>query len=142
MRRVLVADDHRLVRQAIRRLLTAEPGWEIVAEAADGREAVRLAIEHKPDLAVIDASMPALNGIEAARQIARAAPATRILVLTVYDEEPYVAEAFEAGAAGYVLKEAADTELVRAAAEVLDGRRFISGGVASAPPAIYVPCGE
>jgi DNA-binding NarL/FixJ family response regulator len=141
MTRVLVADDYPLVRQAVRRLLTAEPGWEVVAEAADGHEAVRLAIELKPDLAVIDASMPALSGIEAARQIARATPATRILVLTVYDDEAYVTEAFDAGADGYVLKEAADCDLVRAALEVISGRRFLSAGVAAPITAPYVPHG-
>jgi DNA-binding NarL/FixJ family response regulator len=134
---VLVADDFPLVRQAIRRLFAAEPGWEIVAEGGDGREAVRLAVEHKPDLAVLDASMPALDGFEAARQIARAAPEIRILMLTVYDEEPYVTKAFEAGVDGYLLKEAADCNLIRAARAVVDGRRFVSPGI-PAPPAVYV----
>ena len=140
--RILVADDYQLVRQAIRRLLGGEPGWDVVAEAADGREAVRLAIEHRPDLAVIDAAMPGLNGIEAARQITRAAAATKILVLSVYDDERYVIEALEAGADGYVLKEAADLELVHAVDEVLNGRRFVSPALHFVPPPRYVASRE
>ena len=137
--RVLVADDFRQVRQAIRRLLDGEPGWQIVAEAGDGQEAVRLASEQKPDLVVIDAAMPILSGIEAVRRIARASPATRILMLSVHDDERYVAEALEAGADGYVLKEAADLELVRAAEEVVSGRRFVSPAIGFVEPPKYVP---
>jgi DNA-binding NarL/FixJ family response regulator len=137
--RILIADDFPAVRHAIRRLLAAEPGWEIVAEASDGREAVQLAIDHRPDLAIIDAAMPALNGIEATREIARHLPGTRILLLTVYDDEAYVIEALEAGADGYVLKVAADVELVRAADAVIRGQRFVSPVLAFVPPARYVP---
>jgi DNA-binding NarL/FixJ family response regulator len=140
--RILVADDYQLVRQAIRRLLGDEPGWDVVAEAADGREAVRLAIEHRPDLAVIDAAMPTLTGIEAARQITHAAAGTKILVLSVYDDERYVIEALEAGADGYVLKEAADVELVHAVDEVVNGRRFISPALHFVPPPRYAAPGE
>lgn len=140
--RILVADDYQLVRQAIRRLLGGEPGWDVVAEAADGREAVRLAIEHRPDLAVIDAAMPTLTGIEAARQITQAAAGTKILVLSVYDDERYVIEALEAGADGYVLKEAADVELVHAVDEVVNGRRFVSPALHFVPPPRYVAPGE
>jgi DNA-binding NarL/FixJ family response regulator len=137
--RVLVADDFRQVRQAIRRLLDAEPGWQIVAEAGDGQEAVRLAIEQNPDLVVIDASMPIMSGIEAVRQIARACPASRILMLSVHDDERYVTEALEAGANGYVLKEAADLELLLAARELVNGRRFISPAIDFLEPPKYVP---
>jgi CheY-like chemotaxis protein len=109
---------------------------------ADGREAVRLAVEHQSDLAIIDAAMPLLSGIEATKQIVRSLPATRILLLTIYDDEPYVIEALEAGATGYVLKEAADLELVRAADEVIHGRRFVTSLIAYAPRARYLPSGN
>ena len=137
--RVLIADDFRQVRQAIRRLLDGEPGWQTVAEAGDGQEAVRLAIEQKPDLVVIDAAMPVLSGMEAVRRIAHASPATRILMLSVHDDERYVIEALGAGAHGYVLKEAADHELVLAAAEVVNGRRFVSPAIDFVEPPKYVP---
>jgi two-component system response regulator NreC len=134
-----VADDYGRVRQAIRDLLSVRDCWEVVAEAGDGRHAVQFAIEMKPDLAIIDAAMPTMNGIEATRQIARASPATRIVVLTLHDEEEYVIEAFEAGAHAYVLKDAADSDLLRAADAVLAGHRFVSGGVDFTLPARYLP---
>jgi two-component system response regulator NreC len=134
-----VADDYGRVRQAIRDLLSGRDGWEVVAEAEDGQQAVQLATEMKPDLVIIDAAMPTMNGIEATRQIARASPATRIVVLTLYDEEEYVIEAFEAGAHAYVLKDAADSDLLRAADTVLAGYRFVSSGADFTLPARYVP---
>jgi DNA-binding NarL/FixJ family response regulator len=137
--RILIADDYPLVRRAIRRLLAARPGWEVVAEAADGNEAIRLAGAHQPDLAIVDGAMPALSGIQAVRQIARVAPATRILMLSIYDEEPYVIEALEAGAAGYVLKESADGELVRAAEHIAGGGCFVSPALKYVRPARYLP---
>jgi DNA-binding NarL/FixJ family response regulator len=135
--RILVADDYPLVRQAIRRMLGHRADWEVVAEAEDGVEAVRLAVEHQPDLAVIDVAMRTLNGIEAARQIARAVPGTRIVMLTINDDEPYVVDALEAGADGYVLKEAADLELVRAIDEVAAGGRYLSPALSFIEPATY-----
>ena len=135
--RILVADDYPLVRQAIRRMLGHRADWEVVAEAEDGAEAVRLAVEHQPDLAVIDVAMRTLNGIEAARQIARAVPGTRIVMLTINDDEPYVADALDAGADGYVLKEAADVELVRAIDEVASGGRYLSPALSFTEPVKY-----
>ena len=136
--RVLVADDYGRVRQAIRELLSVRDQWEVVAEAIDGQQAVQLATELQPDLLIIDASMPTVNGIEATRQIAKASPATRIVVLTLHDDEEYVIEAFEAGAHAYVLKDAAE-DLVRAADAALAGERFVSPGVDFELPACYVP---
>ena len=137
--RILVADDYPAVRRAIRRLLSAVPNWKVVAEADNGLDAVRLSIEHAPDLVILDAAMPGLNGIEATRQIVEAAPGTRVLMLSVYDDDPYVIEALEAGANGYVLKEAADLELVQAAGDVMRGRRFVSPELMFVAPAKYVP---
>ena len=137
--RIVVADDHRLVRQAIRGLLGERPEWEVVAEAGDGVQAIACATALQPDVVIIDAAMPGMSGIEATRQIARISPATRILVLTIYDDEEYAVEAFAAGAAGYVRKGAADDDLVRAVDTVMHGRRFVSSGVDFEMPARYVP---
>jgi DNA-binding NarL/FixJ family response regulator len=137
--RILVADDHRLVRQAIRGLLGERTEWEVVAEAGDGQQAIDCATALQPDVVIIDAAMPGLNGIEAAREIARVSPAARIVMLTIYDDEEYAVEAFAAGAAGYVLKGAADDDLVRAVDTVMHGRRFVSSGVDFEMPARYVP---
>jgi DNA-binding NarL/FixJ family response regulator len=136
--RVLVADDYGRVRQAIRELLRVRERWEVVGEASDGQQAVQLALETAPHLVIIDAAMPTVSGIEATRQIARASPATRIIVLTLHDEERYFVEAIDAGAHAYVLKESADSDLIRAADAVLDGRTFVSSGVDHEFPARYV----
>ena len=112
--RILLADDHTVVRQGLRKVLEDTADWEVVAEAGDGREAVRLAEEHKPDVAVIDIAMPLLNGIEATRQIAKRSPATRVLVLTMHSDEAYVNQMLKAGATGYLLKDSADVDLIQA----------------------------
>ncbi|MGH9405353.1 MAG: response regulator, partial [Terriglobia bacterium] len=101
--RLLLADDHEVVREGVRALLERQ-GYEIAGEAADGREAVRLAEELKPHVAILDLAMPLLNGIDAARQIHRACPQTRVVLLTMYTEDHYVLEALRAGVAGYILK--------------------------------------
>src|SRR5919201_957121 len=116
--RVLLADDHALVRQSVRVLLEQE-GFEIVAEAGDGRDAVRLAAEVKADIAVLDFSMPRLNGLEAARELRVNVRAMRIVLLTAHDEPHYVAEALLAGVKGYVVKSRAATDLVPAIRHVL-----------------------
>jgi DNA-binding NarL/FixJ family response regulator len=120
--RILIADDHEVARQGIRALLESHPGWEICAEAKDGREAVELATNSKPDIVLLDIGMPNLNGLDAARQILAMSPAIRILILTMHDAEQVVREVLAAGARGFVLKSDAARDLV-AAVEALQHRR-------------------
>jgi two-component system, NarL family, response regulator NreC len=128
--RILLADDHTVVRQGLRKVLEERPDWQVIAEAEDGREAVRLAEQHKPDVAVIDAAMPLLNGIEATRQITKRAADTRILILSMHDDEAYVAQALRAGATGYLLKDSADVNLLQAVSDVSQGKPFFSPSIA------------
>ncbi len=110
--RILVADDHEVVRQGVRALLEAQPGWKVVGEAATGRDAVGTARELQPDVVVMDISMPELNGLEATRQIVKAAPLTQVLVLTIHASEQAAREVLAAGARGYILKSDAGRDLV------------------------------
>lgn len=128
--RILLADDHTVVRQGLRRVLEARPEWQVVAEAGDGREAVRLAEETQPDVAILDVAMPLLNGIEAVRQIARKVPSTRMLVLSMHADEAYVTQMLRAGAAGYLLKDSADVDLLQAVDAVSAGKSFFSPAIA------------
>ena len=128
-RRVMIADDHQIVRQGLRALLE-KAGHVIVAEAANGREAVDLAAVHQIDIAVLDLLMPILNGVDAARELVRVAPQTRTILLTMHADRPYVVEAMQAGAKGYVLKTQAAEDLVRAIDEVSRGAVYISPAVA------------
>jgi len=128
--RILLADDHTVVRQGLRKVLEERPEWEVVAEAGDGREAVRQAEELKPDVAIVDIGMPLLNGIEATRQIVKRSPSTRVLVLTMYSEEAYVHQVLKAGATGYLLKDSADVDLIRAVSVVSRGEPFFSPAIA------------
>jgi DNA-binding NarL/FixJ family response regulator len=112
--RILLADDHEVVRTGLRALLEEQPGWEVVAEAIDGRDAVEKASKFKPDAVVIDIAMPSLNGLEAVRQIVKAVPQTRVLVLTMYDSDPLIQQVLQAGARGYLLKSDAGRDLVSA----------------------------
>ena len=128
--RILLADDHTMVRQGLRKVLEERPEWQVVAEAGDGREAVRLAELHKPNVAVLDVAMPLLNGIEATRQIAKRVPQTRILVLSMYSDEAYVTQMMKAGATGYLLKDSADVDLLEAVQSVAQGKSFFSPAVA------------
>jgi two-component system response regulator NreC len=123
--RVLLADDYRIVREGLRVLLE-QGGFNVVGEAADGREAVEQAAQLEPDIVVLDLSMPALNGIEAAREILRLLPHTRAIILTVHRDEQYVHQAFQAGARGYVLKTRATTDLISAIIDVGEGKIFLS----------------
>jgi two-component system response regulator NreC len=128
--RLLLADDHTVVRQGLRRILEDRPEWEVVAEAGDGREAVRQAELHKPDVAIVDVAMPLLNGIETTRQITRKSPATRVLVLSMHADEAYVTQILRAGATGYLLKDSADVDLIQAVAAVAKGTSFFSPAIA------------
>lgn len=135
---VLLADDHALVRAGIRRILEATPDLTVVAEAADGTEAVELARRLTPDLAVLDVSMPRMTGLQAAREIARRAPAVRTLMLSMHDNEEYFFSALRAGACGYVLKSAADEDLVGACRAALRDEPFLYAGAASALVSDYL----
>jgi RNA polymerase sigma factor (sigma-70 family) len=128
--RLLIADDHTLVRQGLRRILEGQPGWEVVAETGDGREAVRLAAELKPDVVLLDIAMPHLNGVEAMQQIERRVPSVRVLVLSMYADEAYVTRAIRAGASGYLLKDSADTDLIKGITAVAQGKSFFSPAAA------------
>ncbi|MBI4887988.1 MAG: response regulator transcription factor [Acidobacteria bacterium] len=128
--RILLADDHTVVRQGLRKVLEESPDWDVVAEAGDGREAVRQAEELKPDVAIVDIGMPLLNGIEATRQIVKRSPSTRVLVLTMHSDEAYVNQILRAGATGYLLKDSADVDLLQAVTAVSKGQSFFSPAVA------------
>jgi NarL family two-component system response regulator LiaR len=128
--RILLADDHVLVRQGTRELLEREEDIEVVAEAGDGEEAVQLATRQRPDVAIMDIAMPRLNGIEATRQIKARHPATAVLVLTAYDDDQYVFALLEAGAAGYLLKDVHANELVRAVRAVHAGESVLHPTIA------------
>lgn len=129
--RILLADDHTLVRSGVRRILDAEPDLEVVAEAADGADAVELVGALHLDLAVLDVSMPRMTGLQAAREISRRSPEVRTLILSMHDNEQYFFAALKAGASGYVLKSAADEDLVGACRAAMRGEPFLYAGVTS-----------
>ncbi|MFM9371966.1 response regulator [Streptomyces sp. Da 82-17] len=129
---MLLADDHALVRRGVRLILDSEPDLTVVAEAGDGAEAVELARAEAPDLAVLDIAMPRLTGLQAARELSRLLPRTRILMLTMYDNEQYFFEALRAGACGYVLKSVADRDLVEACRAAMRDEPFIYPGAVNA----------
>jgi DNA-binding NarL/FixJ family response regulator len=127
--RILLADDHTVVRKGLRLLLESHAGFEVVADAADGREAVTLAEANRPDVVVIDVAMPNLNGIEAARQILSKAPQTAIVFLSMHSDESYVLKALKAGARAYLLKDSAEYDLVSAVKAVSEGKAFFSPAI-------------
>jgi DNA-binding NarL/FixJ family response regulator len=128
--RILLADDHTLVRQGLRRMLEERRDWQVVAEACDGREAIKLAEQCKPDVAIIDVAMPLLNGIETTRQLLRKVPGVKVLVLSMHVDEVYVTQILKAGATGYLLKDSADSDLFNAVQAVSDGQSFFSPAIA------------
>ena len=119
--RILLADDHTILRSGIRSLLEDEPGLNVIGEAEDGRTAVSMACQLKPDVVIMDIAMPLLNGLEATRQIKAQCPAVRVLILTMHDNEEYIRQVLEAGAMGYILKDAAARELISAIRSVHRG---------------------
>ena len=128
--RILLGDDHTLMRQGLRKILEERSEWEVVAEASDGRDVVRQALALQPDVAILDIGMPLLNGIEATRQIVRRLPDIRVLILSMHSDEAYIIQALKAGALGYLLKDSADTELIRGVAAVASRKSFFSPAVA------------
>jgi two-component system response regulator NreC len=128
--RILLGDDHVLVRQGIRKILEVKPEWEVVGEASDGRDAVRQAETAHPHVAVLDIGMPLLNGIEATRQIVRRSSDVHVLILSMHSSEGYIIQALKAGATGYLLKDSLDTDLIRGVAAVAAGKSFFSPTVA------------
>jgi DNA-binding NarL/FixJ family response regulator len=125
--RILIADDHGIVRSGLRMLIERQADMEVAAEAVDGVEALELAQVERPDVAVLDVSMPRLTGLQAAREIRAHVPDARLLLLSMHEDERYFLEGLEAGAAGYVVKRAADTDLIEAVRTVATGRVFLSG---------------
>jgi DNA-binding NarL/FixJ family response regulator len=125
-----LADDHAILRQGLRRILEDHPNLAVVAEAASGIEAVEMAAEHKPDVALVDVGMKELNGIEATAQILRRSPGTAVLILSMYSDERYVVRAVRAGARGYLLKDSVEADLVKAIEQAHAGKSFFSPEVA------------
>ena len=127
--RVVIAEDHTILREGLRALLSAESDLEVVGEAEDGRQAIRRVEELGPDLILTDLSMPKMNGAEAIREIKKCAPETKVLALTVHKAEEFILEVLQAGADGYILKDASSKELMMAIKSVLGGKRYLSPSV-------------
>lgn len=135
--RVLLADDHALVRQGLKAFLERQ-GFQVVGEASNGEEALRMAVKTAPDIAIMDVSMPVLNGLDAARELQKSSPKTKVVLLTKHDEDEYVAEALRVGARGYVLKSQAAVDLVHALQEVSGGSIYLSPGISRAVVGAYL----
>lgn len=129
MTRILIADDHEVVRSGLRSILEAHDGWQVVAEACDGKEAIAKAVETKPDVAIIDYSLPMMNGVEATRQIRARVPGAEILIFTMHDSDVLIGELLEAGARAYLLKSDAKQYLVAAVESLAGHRPFFTGRV-------------
>jgi DNA-binding NarL/FixJ family response regulator len=122
--RILVADDHELVRRGLRTLLETQPGWQVIAEAKDGSEAVKKCIELKPDIVILDIGMPRLNGLGAVNKIGKALPSAKVLILTIHDSDDLVREVVEAGARGYLTKSSAARDLISAVDALQKGKTY------------------
>ena len=129
MIRILLADDHTVMRNGLRLLLERQPNLQVVGEAADGKEAVEMATAGKPDVVVMDIAMPHLNGVEAARQIAARSPQTAIAILSMHSDESYVIRSLKAGARAYLLKDSAEADLIAAIHAIMEGKSFFSPAV-------------
>jgi DNA-binding NarL/FixJ family response regulator len=136
--RIVLADDHELVREGIRALLQREAGLEVVADAADGLAALETVERLRPDVLVADLMLPGLGGLELTRQVIRRSPGTRVVVLSMHAAEPFVLEALNYGASGYVLKDAGIAELIRAIREAANGRRYLSPPLSDKAVGAYV----
>lgn len=128
---VVLVDDHSIVRQGIKSVLSAEPDIEIVAEASNGREAIKLTLEKSPDVVIMDITLPLLNGLEAGYQILKRKPSTKILILSMHDNRAFIEKALDYGALGYILKDSAPDEIAHAIREVDAGRFFLSPKISS-----------
>lgn len=128
--KILLGDDHTMLRHGLRKILEERRDWRVVAEAGNGRDAVREALALRPDVAILDIGMPLLNGIEATRQIARRVPGVRVLILSMHSDQAYVTQAVQAGARGYLLKESAGCELVEAITTLASGKTYFSPPIA------------
>jgi len=135
--RILIADDHAIFRQGVKALLERE-GFIVMGEVADGHAVIQLVAQQNPDVVVLDLAMPVLNGLDAAREITRVSPRTRIILLTMHTEEPYVLEALQAGTVGYVLKTQAAVDIVQAIREVARGAIYLSPGVSEGVVEAYL----
>jgi len=135
---VFIADDHTIVRDGLRFILEAEPDIEVVGDAADGRQAVRWLKKLCPDVVVMDIAMPKLNGIEATRQIRESCPSTQVIILSVYSTTEHIVRSLEAGAKGYLLKESAGQDVVKAVREVHAGRRYFCQGISEKMVGDYI----
>lgn len=138
MTRILLADDHGIVRQGLRAVLARDAALEVIGESSNGRETVRLAEALQPNVVIMDISMPQLNGIEAAKQIVKSSPRTHIIILSMHSDETYLIRALQAGVKGYLLKESAEEDLIRAVRMVSQGKPFFSPAVTNALLADYM----
>ena len=138
MTRILIADDHAIVRAGLRTILEAHPNWEVVAEASDGKEAISKAVETKPDIAVVDYSMPLSNGMEVTRQIRARLPKTEVLIFTMHDNQTLVEDILKAGARGYLLKSDVRNHLIGAVEALAEHRPYFTAKVSEALLSAYI----